>query len=365
MPHSGSAGAGGSSVQLPTAESLPRFRAVTDRSETPETRTSETDSPGGADPSTGADPTSGPDPAAGPYRAGFVAILGLANVGKSTLLNALVGERLSIVTPKAQTTRRRLLGIYTDPSHQALFLDTPGWLEPRYALQESMQAEAAGALADADVTVGVLDAAYEPSLEWAREFMIRARSESSVNILCINKIDLITEDDLEALTEALEGAPWDAIVPTAADRGFGIDELRRCILARLPESPPFYPEDELSDAPVREFAAELVRETCFEKLEQEVPYAIAVRVEEFKDRGPDLPVYIETVLYVERASQKGIVIGAGGKMIRGIGAASRGKIEQFLDRRVYLDLRVKVLPNWRKQYKHLRVLGFRVPVEED
>lgn len=303
-------------------------------------------------------------PARGPFRAGFVAIVGLANVGKSTLLNALVGERLSIVTPKAQTTRRRLLGIYTDSGHQALFLDTPGWLEPRYALQEAMQAEASGALADADVTVAVLDAAYEPSLEWTREFTDRAQRSERVNILCINKIDLTTESGLEALVRELEGSPWDAIVPTAADGGFGIDELRRSILARLPESPPLYPEDELSDAPVREFAAELVRETCFEELGQEVPYAIAVQVEGYKDRGPDLPIYIETILYVEKESQKGIVIGSGGKMIRRIGSISRRKIEGFLDRRIYLDLRVKVLPNWRKQYKHLRVLGFRVPAEE-
>ena len=322
----------------------------------------ETDRPESRTPEPG--PSGGSDPAAAPFRAGFVTILGLANVGKSTLLNALVGERLSIVTPKAQTTRRRLLGIYTDSCHQALFLDTPGWLEPRYALQEAMQAEVSGALAGADITVVVLDAAYEPSLEWTREFMERAPSRAHVNILCINKIDLITESVLEALVVSLEGGPWAAIVPTAADRGFGIDELRRSVLVRLPESPPLYPEDELSDAPVREFAAELVRETCFEELGQEVPYAIAAQVEEFKDRGPDLPIYIETVLYVEKESQKGIVIGSGGKMIRRIGSTSRRKIERFLDRPVYLDLRVKVLPNWRKQYKHLRVLGFRVPAEE-
>jgi GTP-binding protein Era len=343
---------------LPIVGSVARFRAVMNESEYPEPPNREPDT-------CESSPSGGSDPTAAPFRAGFVAILGLANVGKSTLLNALVGERLSIVTPKAQTTRRRLLGIYTDSSHQALFLDTPGWLEPRYALQEAMQAEASGALAGADVTVAVLDAAYPPSLEWTREFRERIQRREHANILCINKIDLITEADLEAMVEEFGGAPWAAIVPTAAERGFGIDELRRGILARLPESPPFYPEDELSDVPVREFAAELVRETCFEQLGQEVPYAIAVQVEEFKDRGPDLPLYIETVLYVEKESQKGIVIGSGGKMIRRIGSASRRKIEEFLDRGVYLDLRVKVLPNWRKQYKHLRVLGFRVPGEEN
>lgn len=322
----------------------------------------EPDHPSTAPPGSG--PGNDPDAAGTPFRAGFVAILGLANVGKSTLLNALVGERLSIVTSKAQTTRRRLLGIYTDAGHQAVFVDTPGWLEPRYALQEAMRAEASAALAESDVTVAVLDAAYAPSLEWTRKFAKQARATESIKILCINKIDLITEPDLEALVEEFEGVPWEAIVPTAADRGFRIDELRRSILAHLPESPAFYPEDELSDAPVREFAAELVRETCFEELGQEVPYAIAVRVEEFKDRGPDKPVYLEAVLYVEKESQKGIVIGSAGRMIRRIGSASRRKIEAFLDRRVYLDLRVKVLPNWRKQHKHLRVLGYRVSAEE-
>jgi GTP-binding protein Era len=294
------------------------------------------------------------------FRAGFVAILGLANVGKSTLLNALVGERLSIVTPKAQTTRRRLLGIYTDATHQALFLDTPGWLEPRYALQEAMQAEASGALADADVVVAVVDAAFEPSLAWALELQIA----HTPKILCINKIDRITESVLEDMVQRCQDAGWETIVPTAADRGFGTEALRRRILAGLPESPAYYPDDELSDAPERDFVAELVRETCLEQLGQEVPYAIAVRIEQFKDRGPDRPVYIEAILFVEKESQKGIVIGAGGKMIRRIGIASRTKIEDFLERKVYLELRTKVLANWRKQNKHLRVLGFRVPAEE-
>ena len=320
--------------------------------------TNETTPPGSSSTETGsAEPTSSDEPT---FRAGFVAILGLANVGKSTLLNALVGERLSIVTPKAQTTRRRLLGIYTDAKHQALFLDTPGWLEPRYALQEAMQAEASGALADADVVVAVVDAAFEPSLQWVKSLDCRSRRK----MLCINKIDRITESRLEDLVEEFHEAGWDTIVPTAADREFGTEALRRSILESLPESPAYYPGDELSDAPERDFVAEFVRETCFEELGQEVPYAVAVRVEEFKDRGPNQPTYIEAILYVEKESQKGIVIGAGGKMIRRIGVASRTKIEDFLERKVYLELRVKVLANWRKQYKHLRVLGFRIPAEE-
>jgi GTP-binding protein Era len=206
----------------------------------------------------------------------------------------------------------------------------------------------------------VVAVSLENSLQWIRAIDFRSRRK----ILCINKIDRITESRLEELVEEFSGGGWDAIVPTAADREFGTEALRRRILESLPESPAYYPEDELSDAPERDFVAELVRETCFEQLGQEVPYAIAVRVEEFKDRGPDQPTYIEAILYVEKESQKGIVIGAGGKMIRRIGMASRTKIEGFLERQVYLELRVKVLANWRKQNKHLRVLGFKVPAEE-
>lgn len=296
-----------------------------------------------------------------PFRAGFVGLVGLANVGKSTLLNRLVGERLSIVTPKAQTTRRRLLGIYTDEAHQAIFVDTPGLLDPRYRLQEAMRGEATAALGDADVLVEVVDIGFPRSVEWARDHRPPTRAP---RLLCLNKIDRVSEDELGALTAELGDGPWEAVVPTMAEQGTGVERLRREILARLPESPPFYPPDELSDAPVREFVAELVRETCFELLGQEVPYATAVRVERFEEREADRPLYIEARIFVERESQKGIVIGSGGSMIREIGTQARGKIEAFLDRRVYLELRVKVLPNWRKRDDFLRLLGFRVPSRE-
>ncbi len=298
------------------------------------------------------------------FRAGFVAILGLPNVGKSTILNALVGEHLSIVTPKAQTTRRNLLGIYSDGGHQAVFIDTPGLLEPRYTLQRSMREEALSALEGADVVVAVVDAGFEPSVAWVETFDLSGTE--SRNILCINKIDRIDRSGIEAMETRLgRGRSWFRLHRTVASEGLGIPELRASILEALPESPPYYPLDELSTAPVREIVAEYVRETCFEELQQEVPYSIAVQVEQFKERGRGRPTYVEAIIFVERDSQKGIVIGKGGQTIRNIGARSRTKIERFLEHPVYLELRVKVLPNWRKRVDKLRLLGFRTPSEEN
>ncbi|WP_419161979.1 GTPase Era [Candidatus Palauibacter sp.] len=299
---------------------------------------------------------------AGGFRAGFVAILGLPNVGKSTLLNAFLGERLSIVTPRAQTTQRRLLGIHSDSAHQAIFIDTPGLLKPRYTLHRSMREEALSALSDADVAVVVVDAGFGPSVDWAGEF---AASIHVPKLLCLNKVDRIDVGRLEEIERALACGGWESVHGTCATQGQGVGELLEAVLSRLPESPPLYPVDELSDAPVRDFAAEMIRETCLEELSEEVPYAVAIRIEQFRERGGDRPVYIEAVVYVERESQKGIVVGGGGSMIRRIGTRSRGKIERFLGRRVFLELRVKVLANWRKKTHHLRVLGFRVPEEEN
>ncbi|WP_420448041.1 GTPase Era [Candidatus Palauibacter sp.] len=295
------------------------------------------------------------------FRAGFVAIVGLPNVGKSTLLNAFLGERLAAVTPKAQTTQRRLRGIYSDTTSQAVFIDTPGLIKPRYTLHRSMREEALSALEDADVALAVADAGFEPSLEWAEEF---GRSIRIPRILCLNKVDRVEASRATELREGLAGGGWDGVHGTCATRGEGVREVLGALLERLPESPPLYPVDELSDAPVRDFVGEMIRETCLEELADEVPYAVAVRIEEFRERAGDKPTYIEAVVYVEKESQKGIVVGAGGRTIRKLGTRSRTKIERFLGRRVYLQLRVKVLPNWRKKTHHLRVLGFRVPAQE-
>ena len=296
------------------------------------------------------------------FRAGFVTLVGLPNVGKSTLLNALVGERLSIITPKAQTTQRKLRAIYSNDSHQAVFIDTPGIMEPRYTLQRSMHEEAMSAIEDADVIVAVIDVGFSPSIEWGISFN---PSSGKPKILCFNKCDRISKKELVALRERFADLGWEDIYTTDAVKEVGIKPLRSGILAQLPDSAPLYPVDELSDTPVREFIAEMIRETCLEELVEEVPYSIAVQVEQFKERRRGKPTYIEAVVYVERESQKGIVVGTGGTMIRKIGTRTRVKIEKFLEQRVYLELRVKVLPNWRKKTHQLRVLGFRVPTQEE
>lgn len=296
------------------------------------------------------------------FKAGFVAIVGLPNVGKSTLLNAFLGERLAAVTPRAQTTQRRLLGIHSDDASQAVFIDTPGLLEPRYTLHRSMREEALSALEDADLVLAVADAGFEPSLAWAGGF---AHSIRVPALLCINKIDRVGKAGIEELRARFAGGGWDGVHRTCATTGEGVPELLGALSARLPESPPLYPVDELSDAPVRHFVAEMIRETCLEELAEEVPYAVAVHVEEFREREGGRPTYIEALIHVEKESQKGIVVGAGGRTIRKLGTRSRLKIERFLGRRVYLRLRVKVLPNWRKKTRHLRVLGFRVPAQEN
>ena len=293
------------------------------------------------------------------FRSGFATLLGLPNVGKSTLLNACVGERLSIVSPKAQTTQRKLLGICSGPDGQAVFIDTPGLLRPRFALHRSMREDALSALEDADVAVAVVDAASRRSIEWAESF---AFPSAVPRILCLNKVDLVSARRGRELAGRLDACgKWAAVRMASAVKGSGIDGLRASVISQLPESPPLYPVDELSSAPVRDFAAERIREACFELLSAEVPHAVAVRIEEFKERGDGKPVYIRAVLYVQRESQKGIVIGSGGRTIREIGVRGRAKIEAFLGRSAYLDLRVKVLQSWHKKRRFLKLLGFRLP----
>lgn len=300
--------------------------------------------------------TAGAAGSGGEHRAGFCALVGLPNVGKTTLLNRLVGRDLGVVTPKAQTTRRRLRGIFSDERGQAVFVDTPGRLEPSNLLQHSMQWEADQAREGADLVVYVADAGYGPSLEAAREL---AGHAAPSDVLCLNKMDRVEEEDGERLASELAGAGWEAVIPVVAVRGQGVEELRSAVLERLPPSPPLYPPDQISTAPLRFFAAEFVREACFRQLAQEVPYAVGIEVESFRE-GEE-PVYIGALIHVERSSQKGIVIGEGGRRIRGIGIEARERLEDFLGERVYLDLRVKVLPKWRKRRDRLARLGYRLP----
>jgi GTP-binding protein Era len=286
-------------------------------------------------------------------RAGIVTVVGKPNAGKSTLLNRIVGEKLSIVSPKPQSTRDRIVGIRTAGDVQMILFDTPGLLTPRYALQEAMRATALTALADADVVLYIVDGTEgEPAslTELARlDHPVRAPVT-----IAINKADCLATDQREALRARLPAARF-----ISATTGAGVDELLADLGRQLPESPFLYPEDEISTQTVRFFVSELIRETALEQLEEEVPYSIACEIEEYReDRSP---VYIRAVLHVERESQKRILIGAGGQRVRAIGRAARQKIEAFVGAAVYLDLWVKVLPNWRRNPHALLRFGYKNP----
>jgi GTPase len=291
-------------------------------------------------------------------RAGHVALVGRPNVGKSTLLNALIGEKLSIVTPKAQTTREAVTGLLTTGQTQAIFVDTPGLLEPSYALQRAMQHTALEVIADADMVLVLLDAT-RPDEVPTPDVVEALRRKGDAIVVLVNKMDAATLDSVDALRAwATRELDREAREISAA-AGTGIEELRSFIETSLPENPFFYPEDELAIQPVRFFVTELIRETIFEMYEQEIPYATIARVEEYREDAD--PVYIRATIYVERESQKPIVIGRQGEGIRELGRRSREKIEAFIGQRVYLDLWIKALPNWRARLGTLRYLGYRLP----
>jgi GTP-binding protein Era len=286
-------------------------------------------------------------------RAGIVTVAGKPNAGKSTLLNRLVGEKLSIVSPKPQSTRARVVGIRTADDVQMILLDTPGLLSPGYPLQSAMRALAREALRDADVIIYLADAELgaPPSLAEAAELDAPPFAQT---ITVLNKIDRVPVDDREHLLRSVPGA-----CAISAVTGDGVGELLEQVTRHLPESPFLYPADEISTQPVRFFVGEMVRETALEQLDEEVPYSVACEVEEYREERT--PIYIRAVIYVERESQKRILIGAKGARIRDIGRAARAKIERFVGSTVYLDLWVKVLPNWRRKPRDLRRFGFTLP----
>jgi GTP-binding protein Era len=295
-------------------------------------------------------------------RAGLVALVGRPNVGKSTLMNAFIGEKLSIVTSREQTTRERVLGIYTGEGVQMVFVDTPGLLEPRYLLHASMVGEALAAVADADAVVLMLDPTRTDEPVPDEEVLERLRSRGDALHVVINKIDGARPDDIGRLAAWSEARLGREPRGVSALSGAGIPELREELAAVLPESPYLYPEEDLAVQPVRFFVAELIRETVFEEYSQEIPYSTVVRVEEYRESED--PVFIRAQIYVERDSQKGILIGKGGRAIKRLGQRSREKIEAFVGTRVYLDLWVKPLPGWRRKASALKRLGYRVPDEE-
>ena len=286
-------------------------------------------------------------------KSGFVAVVGRPNVGKSTLLNRLVGQKLAITSPKPQSTRDRITGILTFDDTQIVLVDTPGLIEPGVPLQHVMRATALQALRDADVILHLVDAGEHEPDSLAELTATDARPAAPV-LVARTKADLLTEPQRRRLVRE---SPEACLV--SALTGEGLDELRTRLRALLPEGPFLYPEDDVSTQHLRFFAAELIRETTLDQLSDEVPHAIACAIEEFReDRSP---VYIRAIVYVERDSQKRIVIGHEGARIREIGRAARLKIEELLSAPVYLDLWVKVLPNWRRDQDALRRLGYVLP----
>ena len=284
-------------------------------------------------------------------RSGIVTVVGKPNVGKSTLLNRIVGQKLSITSPKPQSTRDRIVGIFTTPDAQMVILDTPGLLDPKYPLQLAMRGTAVRALEEADVIVYLADATEgePPSLVEAAKLDKPARAPV---IIALNKADALPLPRREELLAKGDVTLISALI------GEGFPELMERLTARLPESPFLYPEDEISTQPVRFFVAELVRETVLEQLHDEVPYAVAVQVEEYREGRS--PLYIRAVIYVERDSQKAIIIGSQGSQIKKIGESARRKIESFIGEQVYLDLWVKVLANWRKNPGSLSRFGYQL-----
>ncbi len=292
------------------------------------------------------------------HRSGYVALVGLPNAGKSTLLNHLVRSRLGIVSPKPQTTRRRTLGIVTGEGYQIVLLDTPGIIDPKYPLQKALMKTVGGVLGDADLAAVLLDAGT--ARPGRLDIPDRVMNFSKKRIAVLNKIDLLPhKQQMIPLLESIAGTGlFTEIVPISALTGEGVDRLLSVLVSFLPEGPPFYPEDQLTEQPERFFVGELIREAAFHRFQEEIPYSIEVEITEFKER-PDSKDYIEAVLFVEQDSQKAIVIGRHGQAIRALGEAARVSIEQFLERPVYLDLRVKVAPKWRRNEAALRRLGYR------
>ena len=290
------------------------------------------------------------------HRAGFVNIVGNPNVGKSTLSNRLVGERLSIITSKAQTTRHRIMGIVNGEDYQIVFSDTPGVLKPKFRLQQSMLEYSTGALVDADVLLYVTDVIESPTKN--RDFLDKVAKEQIPILLVINKIDLLKGNDdlVRIIDQWKELLPNAEVFPTSALENFNVDNIMKRIVELLPESPPYFGKDALTDRSSRFFVTEIVREKILLTYDKEVPYATQVIVEKFDES--DTSIHIMAVIYVERDTQKGIIIGHQGKMLKRVGTLARKDIETFFEKKVYLELYVKVEKDWRNQENKLRAFGY-------
>ncbi len=290
------------------------------------------------------------------HRSGFVNILGNPNVGKSTIMNALVGEKLSIITPKAQTTRHRIMGIVNGEDFQIVYSDTPGLLNPTYKLQETMMTFVNVALSDADLILYVTEVRENKSA--ASEFVEKLRHSSVPLLIAINKIDLTTQDELEDIVESWQSVfPQSPVIPLSALRNFNLDTLLNAVLSRLPEGPPFFPKDQLTDKYERFFASEIIREKILTNYRKEVPYSVEIEIESFSEEKNI--IRIRALIHVARDSQKGIIIGHKGTMLKRVGTEARHDLEEFFRKKIFLELYVKVTKDWRDKPTILKRFGYR------
>ncbi len=290
------------------------------------------------------------------HRSGFVNILGNPNVGKSTIMNALVGEKLSIITPKAQTTRHRIMGIVNGEDFQIVYSDTPGILKPQYKLQESMMSFVNIALSDADMILYVTDVNEHNAYEG--EYIDRIKESGIPVIIAVNKVDLSDQETLEKVVEEWHKAfPGSPVMPVSGLKYFNLDSLLNAILAKLPESPPFFPKDQLTDKYERFFASEIIREKILVNYKKEIPYSVEIEIESFEDEKKILK--IRALIHVIRDSQKGIIIGHKGLMLKRVGTEARRDMEDFFKKKVFLELYVKVTKDWRDKPLALKKFGYR------
>jgi GTP-binding protein Era len=290
------------------------------------------------------------------HKAGFVNIIGNPNVGKSTLMNLLVGERISIATFKAQTTRHRIMGIINSDEAQIVFSDTPGVLKPNYKLQESMLAFSESALEDADVLLYVTDVVEK--IDKNADFLQKVTKLNVPILLVINKIDLSNQKELETLVEQWhEVLPTAEIFPISATAKFNVDNLLSRIKELLPESPPYFDKDQWTDKPARFFVTEIIREKILLYYDKEIPYAVEVVVEQFKEK--DKSIHISAIIYVERDSQKGIIIGHQGVALKKVSTEARKTLEKFFEKSIYLEIFVKVDKDWRSSSRRLEAYGYQ------
>jgi len=290
------------------------------------------------------------------HRSGFVNILGNPNVGKSTIMNALVGEKLSIISPKAQTTRHRIMGIVNGDDFQIVYSDTPGILKPRYKLQETMMHSVNAALSDADMILYITDITEHAANE--SEYIDKIKESGIPVIIAINKIDLSNQDDLEKIVASWHKAfPQSPVIPLSALNSFNLDSLLNAILGKLPDSPPYFPKDQLTDKYERFFASEIIREKILFHYKKEIPYSVEIEIESFSEEKKI--TRIRALIHVERDSQKGIIIGHNGNMLKRVGSEARRDMEDFFRTKIFLELYVKVTKDWRDKPSALKKFGYR------